>query len=191
MHYKVIIFDFFGVISSGIAPVWFGKHFSGEKALELKEKYAKPVDLGEISESDFFGQLAELVSDTPENIRNEWLKLSVINLELVEFIRNLKNKYKIALCSNAPAPFLREIIRKNNLTVLFDTIVISSEVKLIKPETAIFDVVLSNLKINREEAVFVDDDSGNVLNAEEGGIKSFIFSNSKKLESDFKLYNLI
>ena len=40
---KVIIFDFFGVICSEIAPPWFNKHFWGRKKEGLKDFYFKTL----------------------------------------------------------------------------------------------------------------------------------------------------
>ena len=83
MKYKVIIFDFFGVISSEVAPFWFEKHFTNSLSLQLKEKYVHPADKGEISESKLFDTLAELISASPTTIRQEWFDLVQINSELI------------------------------------------------------------------------------------------------------------
>ena len=83
MNYKVIIFDFFGVISSEVAPFWFEKHFAKEEAISLKHEHARPADLGEITDEEYFQKMSGLVSKTPETIRNEWLELATINTDVL------------------------------------------------------------------------------------------------------------
>ena len=186
MKYTAIIFDFFGVISSEVAPRWLKKNLPVADAAKVREKYIRPVDVGEISENDFFERIAELTQKTPMDVRDEWISLASINSELVRYIKTLHKYYKVALCSAAPTPFLKEIIKKNNLSQLFDTIIISSGERMTKPNPAIFKLVLEKLGTKPEETVFVDD---NVLNIDEAntlGIKSFVFSNLEQLKKDFK-----
>ena len=186
MQYKTIMFDFFGVISSEIAPHWFEKHFSKIDAATLKEKYARPADSEEISEIEYFAQLAKLVSEKPEDIRNEWMSMVSINLNLVDYIKALRRNFQIVLCSNAPSPFLREILEKNTLSILFDTIIISSEIHAIKPEPDFFRLVLDRCAIKPEESVFIDDNNNNVIGAESIGIKGFVFSSLAQLKDSLE-----
>ena len=63
-----IVFDFFGVISSEVAPFIFGEVFSDEEAKRLKEEYMQPADRGDVTEREMYENLARLFSRTPEDM---------------------------------------------------------------------------------------------------------------------------
>ena len=49
---KVILFDFFGVISSEVSPIFFKRYFNEEEALEIKEEIMSKGDKGELNEEE-------------------------------------------------------------------------------------------------------------------------------------------
>lgn len=191
MSTKAIIFDFFGVLSSPVHTSWLKKHSLEDAEAQMQKEFMHPTDLGEITETELFAGISKLDSQTPEAVREEWLGLALINTELVAFITELHTHHKIALCSNAPTPFLREILQKNNLESLFDVIVISSEVRLAKPDPAIYELTLERLGVTPEEAIFTDDSTNNVAAAEALGITGFVFTTTEQLQSDFKTSGLV
>ena len=184
MKYKVIVFDFFGVMSTVVAPRWFKEYFADDAITEIKKKYVQPSDAGTITEGDFFNEVSYLVPKTPAAIRGEWMDMVSINTDLVAYIKTLRNSYKTALCSNSPSLFLRDIMKKNELDGLYDSIIISGEVHIIKPDPAIFKLVLNTFDAEPHEAIFIDDSPRNVAGAKALGMNSFIFSGVEKLKAD-------
>ena len=181
MNYKGIIFDFFGVISSEVAPFWFGKYFLQEQIGELKEKYAPPADRGEISYKQFIDQIARVASASPEDVKKEWDNLVVINENVIAFIKKAKSIYKIGLLSDAPAEFLRGILHAHNLESLFDEIVISSEVRMTKKNKDIYSLILKKMELSATEVIFIDDNVNNIKLAEQLGIKGYEYDSTKDL----------
>jgi beta-phosphoglucomutase-like phosphatase (HAD superfamily) len=92
---KAVIFDFFGVISTEVAPFWFEERFSPDKAAELKEKYMGPSDRGEASEDETFAALSALSGERAEDIREDFDRRVKINPEMVELIESLHEKNKV------------------------------------------------------------------------------------------------
>lgn len=182
--YKAIVFDFFGVISSEVAPIWLEKYFSGEDITELREKYIKPTDRGDISENQFFDVLSSMVSTPSKEIRREWLELVVINASILELIKKLRSKYKLAILSDTPSPFFWEIISQNKLEGLFDKVIVSSEIRMTKADVEIYKLILEDLGILPKEAIFIDDNPANVERARSLGIKGFVFTSEIKLKTD-------
>lgn len=172
---KFIIFDFFGVICSEIAPFWFERYFSLEKAAELKHTYLRPADAGQISPEILFQTLADLVKMSPNQVKEDWFALAKINDKVVSAIRLAKIHFKIVLCSNASSPFIRQIMKDNDLEYLFDTIIISSEIGVAKPDPDFFIKTLEILKATPEEILFIDDNPKNTSAAEKLGIHSIVF----------------
>lgn len=191
MKYKAIIFDFFGVISSEVEPFWSKKHLTEKDVIELKSKYLIPVDTGKISEEEFFVALGRLSSISPEEIRRDWLDLAIINKSVVELIRALAENHKLAILSDAPALFIREIVTKNKLENLFDKIIVSSEVGLTKRDKAIFELALKELDVASNETVFVDDRSENIARAKSLGMEGFVFTDEAKLKKDLSNIGVI
>ena len=180
MLYKAFIFDFFGVICSGVGDALLANNMPESDANDFKNSFFRATDIGALSEQDFFVQAGDLVKRTPAKVRDEWLSLARINVDMVEIIRELKKTHRIALCSNSPSPFIREIIARDNIGGLFDQIIISSEVGLVKPDSEIYALTLEKLAVNTHEAVYVDDSKDNVIAAEQLGMKGIIFSSVEK-----------
>ena len=173
----LLIFDFFGVISSEVAPIWLKKYFDKERAIHIKNEIVTQVDLGQISESELYSKLGKLANVSPETVKDEWMNLVHINTDLIDYIRKIKTKYKVALLSNASATFLRKILEQNNLYDLFDLIVISAEEKCMKPNPDIFYKVIDKLNINAKKSLMIDDNAINLEGAKSIGINGFLFRN--------------
>lgn len=128
------------------------------------------------------GATKEQIEDVRElmltNARNK-----KVNNELVEIIKNLKPKYKITLISNYPS-YLREKLDQQNLTSLFDEIIISGEVGYQKPEPEIFMLLCQKLNIKPSELIFIDDSKKSLETAESVGYTPILYKNNKQLGED-------
>ncbi len=80
---------------------------------------------------------------------------------------------RLGIVSNA-VPSFREAIDRLGLTAYFDTIIISAEVGLAKPDPAIFGLGLARLGLRPEETLFVDDLPRHVRAAREAGLHGFL-----------------
>jgi len=174
---KALIFDFYGVICSEIGSQWYQMRPPQELIPELKEKYDTPPDTGEISEEAFFAGIAASVGLTGEEVRQEWLRAAVIDQELLEYIQYLKKQFKLAICSNTAPKIFRDILKLNDIENLFDVVVASSEVGMVKPNADIFLYTLNELGVEPDEAIFIDDRESNIKGAEAMGIPSILYTN--------------
>ena len=182
--YKAVIFDFFGVIYSDPANRWFQKH-----AIKRSGEYAdifKQVDHGFITIEQAFSELERLSGQPSEEIRAVFGQTDMIDHDVVEIIKKLKQNYSLGLLSNASSNYLRKILQDNDLNNLFNDLVISSEVGMIKPNPQIFEIALDNLGVQPSEAIFIDDWPSNIEAAKEVGIHGILFSGSKDLITNLK-----
>ncbi len=182
--YKAIIFDFFGVMVSDMYIDWINENNLSHLIPELKENYFKRSDKGEISKFELHNHLASLVNRPLLQVETELKSFLIINNELVDYIKTIKPKFKIALCSNAPTDFVEDFLKESNLNLLFDEVVISSRLGIRKPDRDIFDKTLGLLGIGAKDAVFVDDTLENIESARLLGIKSILFTDFKSFEKD-------
>lgn len=107
-----------------------------------------------------------------------------INFELIEIIKNLKNKgYKTALLSNNSIT-LRQRLEEKNIADIFDELIISAEVGYQKPQPEIFEILFKTLGVDSSEVIFVDDSKKSLEGAESIGYIPILFTNNQKLEED-------
>lgn len=110
----------------------------------------------------------------PELERDFW-RGDRVDRDLVQFIRDLRPRYKTALLSNA-WPGLREMLRNTwHIADAFDEIVISAEVGIAKPDARIFQRAIERLCVKPEEAIFVDDFPENIRGARAVGLQAIHF----------------
>ena len=171
------IVDFFGVISSEVAPFWFAEYLPNYDIAELRKKYVGGADLGRTPLNTFYKKLAKLTNQETHIVAQEWHDLAKIDIEAVSVVEQLGKKSKIALCSNAPANLIRPILQENDLEKLFNVIVISSEVRMVKPNDDIFIQTLELLKTTAAETTFIDDSEANVRVAERLGMNTILYKN--------------
>lgn len=181
---KVIIFDFFDVFRTDGYKAWLKQR--GLPREGILKTASEQSDRGEITAQDFYAQIAEHVGEDPSTIERQMEDGIEFNHELVEYVKELKPSYKIALLSNCSSEYLRRELNKYGIEDLFDDIVISGEVGLIKPEPAIFEHIMQKLGVTPEECVFTDDNPHHVAAAERLGIRSIIFESVAQLRRDLE-----
>lgn len=83
---------------------------------------------------------------------------------------------RTAFLSNGVAEAMARIRADRHLPRWFDVVVVSSEVRVAKPDPAIFQMCLSQLGVEPGEALFVDDRIENIEAAARLGIQTFHFA---------------
>ena len=73
----------------------------------------------------------------------------------------------------------------------FRDIVVSGEVKLLKPDAAIYYLALDRFRLRPDEALFVDDRQINVAGAELVGMKGHLFTGAEDLRARFLAEGLL
>ena len=109
-----------------------------------------------------------------------------LDVKLVQYIDSLRPRYRTALLSNAWSDTRADMNRKLRLLHAFDAIVFSSEVRLAKPDPAIFLYLLDLLSVPPERAVFVDDVAKNVDGALKLGMHGVVFQNARQTINDLE-----
>jgi putative hydrolase of the HAD superfamily len=187
--FKTIIFDFFDVIRTDPYKWWLIRRGLVREGgyLEASQK----MDRGELDIQGFFVRLSELTGESVHEIEQEMESITKMNYDVLSLIDELRaQKYHIGLLSNAPSEFIRDIFKQHDLEKYFDTIVISSEVGLIKPEPEIFHHILKQMNVSAGEAVFIDDNPHNVDAAEKVGIRGLVFTSAQTLQVDLNEFGI-
>ena len=179
---KAIIFDYFGVITSD--NFWQNIGDDVNEAGNFHQ-LVDEVNSGALSWQAYIEDMARELHKTPQAVLALY-KQERINLDVLDYIKQLHGQFKTALLTNASYEFLKPVIKSMKLDRLFDAIVISSRLGIIKPNPDILDYTLNQLKIDRSEAIFIDDSSFNIAAARQLGIKSILYNSFDQLQSELE-----
>ena len=97
------------------------------------------------------------------------------NEELVEFVRALRadGAYKIGLLSNVGSGTVEQLFG-DDLRQLFDSVVLSYQESLAKPNPGIYALAAERMGLNASECVMIDDLEPNCDGAEIAGMQSIL-----------------
>jgi epoxide hydrolase-like predicted phosphatase len=178
---KAIIFDFFGVICSD--EYWqFVKADKNDTDGQFN-KLSNDLNLGNISWDDFVDEVARDTGQEEEQVRKMYGSQK-INPDMVRLIGTLRKKYKTALLTNANKEQLHQIIQGIGLEKVFKEIIVSSDVGMVKPDERIFQLTLSKLQVDPQEAVFIDDISRYVYAAKDIGMHGIVYSDYGQMKAE-------
>jgi len=134
-------------------------------------------DLGEITQDQF----NEYILDTlqiprdKKHILEEVFNEQYIDENLLEKILEMRGKYKTGLLSNYSNVLRPKIENEWAIGRAFDEIIISCEVGVIKPDPAIFNLMLDRLGVKANESVLIDDRMRNIDGAKKMGFHTIFF----------------
>ena len=104
---------------------------------------------------------------------------------VVKILKTLKAAgYPLYGLSNWPAEKFALVRPHYPIFEAFDDMVISGEVKIAKPERAIFEVLLERAGRRAEECLLVDDSEANVQAAKELGFQAIRFQSPEQMEAE-------
>lgn len=181
---NTFIFDCFGVICDPVVNGWYKenrlKYGFVDKNLST---FLKEVDLGNASEDDIVDYFMKYdgVSSTKEELRKDIDGYLKLDTKLADIIKRLKEKgYKTILLSNANNSFFERKVYTTypEFKNLFDDIIVSSKIKMIKPNPDIYLYTLEKINSKPEESLFIDDSQTNVDGARDVGINGYLYTDS-------------
>jgi FMN phosphatase YigB (HAD superfamily) len=180
---KAIIFDCFGVIAN---DVWlaFLQTLPADADLEEAAALNRAYDAGIISSSEFEAGMIDAVGKLPLLLENAKPGEMVKNTELLDLIRTLKPDYKMGILSNIYSDWMRTTFLTADEQALFDDMVFSYEVGMLKPDPEMFALACSRLGVEPETAIMVDDREHNVLAAQKAGMQGILFQTVATFKED-------
>jgi len=189
---KTFIFDCFGVICDPVINGWYKENRLKHNLIDNNiQNFLKGFDLGEVSEEgvvDYFLQY-DGVNLTKEDLRKEIDSYLNLDFKLADTILKLKKKgFKTMLLSNANASFFERKIYPTypKFKDLFDKIIISSEIRMVKPNPDIYMYALKEADSKPEELLFIDDSKINIDGALKVGMQGFLYTDNDSFEKYLK-----
>lgn len=106
--------------------------------------------------------------------------------ENVKLVKPLKEKYNVYGLTNWSAETLPIAKERYDFFDDLDGIVVSGEEKLIKPDPAIYQVLIDRFELVPEETLFIDDNAANIETARQMGFQTMHYTGEENLESWLK-----
>ena len=154
-----------------------GLEYENVVKLVFEGETSEQASLGRISEEEHWAAVMRrlrLPLSNADAVRDEFFAGDVVDRELLDHLRDLHETYKVGLISNAWSG-LRPWIVKQKFDDVFDAMIISAEVGLMKPDPRIFELALEKLGVTAPESIFLDDFKAHVDGARELGIHAIQF----------------
>ena len=179
---EAIIFDCFDVLVTNGLPLYYSKYLKNNPdKISLIEKHVDALNKGVIS-YDSFIEKASKIGNLPIEITRQVLDENAPNDQLFEYItKDLKSKYKIGMLSNAGDDWLDEMIGQERRS-LFEVIVLSYEVGLIKPDPKIYRLTANKLNVDPSKCIMVDDKTIYCQGAEKAGMISIKYESFEQFK---------
>ena len=161
--------------------------------LALWAAHRGAYDRGDISTAEYWAivsreagvELApELIDQLSHTDKEMW---SRVNTEMIQWLSTLRPAgYRTALLSNMQFDMIVHMRANFPWLSHFDHQIFSAEVRMIKPDAAIYRHCLDRLGVQPHEAIFVDDREENIVTARSLGIKAFRFRSVAELRRDLE-----
>ena len=194
---KVIIFDVGGTFLKGSFVDFVNK---SRKILGIREKFHlnkeiafdKDFNKGKVSaEVCFRKYFGVSISDSQmKQIIKTWTNTWHLTPEIKKIIKTLKKNYRLAVLSNSD-PLNSPNFEKKGWYQYFDTLILSHELGILKPDKKIYQITLEKLKVKPEECIFIDDQEDCLTPAKNMGINTILFKSPLQLEQDLKKLNIL
>lgn len=181
---RALIFDCFGVL-------YWDEQFRLYN-LVRPDQYQELTDIvhacdyGYVDSQSFLEQVAALADVSEDDVAAVLNDKKHRNDKLIERVFELKQAYKIGLLSNMGSETTDQVFSLEEQEKLFDSIVVSSMVGMIKPSRDIYEFALEQLGVKPEETVFIDDRPANTDGAERVGMKTILYTSNAQFEKELK-----
>ena len=199
MKIKTIIFDLGGVLIDWNPEYVYLKEFNGDR---IKMKwFFDNICTPSWNEQQDEGKLMKKATQERVKLFPEYKRLiemfygrweEMLKEEIsgtVKILENLKrNNYRLIALTNWSAETFPIAIKKYKFLKLFEGIVVSGEIKMLKPFKEIYDFTLKKYNLDPKECVFIDDKLENIEAAKYLGFRVIHLTNPKTIEVDIKKY---
>ena len=194
--YSVIVFDLGNVLIPFDYNIAFNKLEKIETGLgkrfldQYKENYNlhRSYERGEVPEEEFLTKLLGFIDNKVDlgTLIDVYSKIFSANENVIALLPKLKKKYMLVLLSNTNSIHQKHGWNEYEFLKYFDKLILSHEVKALKPEEKIYKAVEAFTKKPPEEHLFIDDIVEYTDAAKKVGWDAIQFINYKQLIADLK-----
>lgn len=171
-----------GLLSEGISRAKFNKLFT-EKILRDK------LESGEISAEKFVKYVTDKLDNkiTAKRFIHHFNSMFTENRQMKKILSQLRSKqvYKLILLSNTNSIHFNYIRRRFSYINLFHNFALSYELRMLKPDTRIYNKIAVLYNLRPDESLFIDDLEENCLAAASTGMKIIHYTGVNRFIANF------
>ena len=173
---KILVLDAMGVIYQSCDDVEeLLVPFIREQGSNIDKKIIEDLytraSLGEFSSEQFWTKVG-----VDYNLEDEYLDRHQLSVGLLDFLSVIKNQVKVPIycLSNDVSEWSIKLRKKFQLNQYVEKWLISGDLKIRKPSSGIYDVLIRDANVKPTQILFVDDREKNIVAANEFGIQTVL-----------------
>jgi len=193
MSKRAVIFDYGGVIqqTQDYTPRhrWDDqlslKHGSVERTVHNDSSW-RLVQLGRTSMEAYWqdiGQRLSLNAKETAQLAADFYAGDIIAQDVIETIKTLRTDGHIVGLLSNNSPDLADIMRGHGIADLFDPLIVSADIGVMKPDAAAYQAVLDRINRPPDSLIFIDDNAVNIKAAQELGIHALLYTPGLPLQT--------
>lgn len=194
---KVIIFDVGGTYLKGSFVDFVNNSrkilgIDGKFHTDKEVIFDKDFNKGKISAEICFQKYFKVpISDSQmKKIIKIWTTTWKLYPDMKKIVEKLNKNYRLAVLSNSD-PLNSPSFAKKGWYKYFDTLILSHELGILKPNKKIYQITIDKLKVQPNESVFIDDQIDCLKPAKKMGINTILFKSPTQLQEDLKKLNIL
>lgn len=182
---RAIIFDCFGVLYIDSSRHFYEHHIPNYEQLwpQLME-LNKASDYGLITRDEYIDSVAELTGADRAFIVENINGIHKPNQKLLEYAEGLRSRFKLGMCSNIGPGGMDSFFSPQERQKLFDAVVLSGDVGMVKPNPAIFRLMAERLNVEPRECIMIDDIEENCSGADAAGMHAIQYVTNAQIRRD-------
>lgn len=193
---KTIVFDIGNVLTLFAWEDFFEKFGYEKSILDRLKKATVPTpqwaeyDLGILSDEEILNAFVANDPGIEKELRKSLANLNGIVVRCdyaIPWIKDLKRKgYQVFVLSNFSKKVYEDCADALDFLEYTDGGILSYREHVIKPNPAIYQLLLERYNLTPSECVFIDDLLANVEGAKNAGMNSFVFKNQEQAIDELK-----
>lgn len=159
------------------------------------QRTAQRLDLNPDALAELVGRIGELLIPMADSVallerlhlqRSAWAGEGLATGGFTDGALPGASPLRLYFLSNMPLPYARTLEKNNAFLKWFDGGIFSGDVKIIKPEPAIYQLLQTRYQLEPARTVFIDDLLGNVQAARELGWHGIHFESAQQLQVELE-----
>jgi HAD superfamily hydrolase (TIGR01509 family) len=181
---KAFIFDCFGVFYTDPVFGYMRDPETPSEKAEALHSLDEQAARGTLDKAGFVTQAVLIVGITEDEAEQRFFHSAERNKQLVEYVQGLRQTYKVAMLSNIGGDMMDGFFSPEERQQLFDAVILSGDVKMAKPDRAIFELTCQRLGVELNEAVMIDDMPTTCEIVRAFGMQSVCYKNFEQCKSE-------
>jgi len=155
--------------------------FDNDFGLSFEKGELSPIEFYSLFKSTFKANL------TFESFAETWCNIFSPNKDVIGLVRRLKGKYPLYLISNINKLHFEYLFKRHGQVFsLFNQLILSFEVKSVKPEEKIYQILKDKAEVGFEGIIYIDDRQELIVEAKNFKIQAIQFTNFSQLIKDLE-----